>query len=118
MFLWPGMRVELVPIIAGVLAGLLGLALLFDAWTPDEIIIRRERRRSPRVSRDRNGEAWVGLGVLCMAAAFIGGDSWPYSVVVVIAGSVALLYGTWRSRGYLAERIGHRGALRRKDSAR
>ena len=111
------MRVELIPIIAGVLAGLLGLALLFDAWTPDEIIIRHERRRSPRVARDRNGEAWVGLGVLCMAAAFIGGDSWPYSVIAVIAGSLTLLYGTWRSRSYLAERITRRGALRRKDSA-
>lgn len=111
------MRVELIPIVAGVLVGLLGLALLFDAWTPDEIIIRRERRRSPRVSRDRNGEALVGLGVLCMAAAFIGGDSWPYSVVAVIAGTVALFYGTWRSRGYLGERISRRGALRRKDPA-
>ena len=112
------MRVEQIPIVAGVLVGLLGLALLFDAWTPDEIIIRRERRRSPRVSRDRNGEAWAGLGVLCMAAAFIGGDTWPYSVVAVVAGTLALLYGTWRSRAYLGERISRRGALRRKDSVR
>jgi hypothetical protein len=109
------MRVEFIPIILGVLVGLLGLGLLFDAWTPDEIIIRHERRRSPRVARDRNGEAWVGLGVLGMAAAFIGGDSWPYSVVAVIAGAAFLLYGTWRSRAYLAERISHRGSLRRKD---
>ena len=110
------MRAEWIPIIAGLLVGLTGLGLLFDAWTPDEIIIRRERRRSPRVSRDRNGEAWVGIGVLCVAAAFIGGDTWPYSVVAVIAGSLTLLYGTWRSRAYLAERISHRGAMRRRDS--
>ena len=109
------MRAEWIPIVAGVLVGLVGLGLLFDAWTPDEIIIRRERRRSPRVSRDRNGEAWVGIGVLFMAAAFIGGDTWPYSVVAVIGGCVALLFGTWRSRAYLAERIGHRGATRRRD---
>ena len=108
------MRAEWIPIAAGLFAGLLGLGLLIDAWTPDEIIIRRERRRSPRVSRDRNGEAWVGIGVICMAAAFIGGDSWPYSVVAVICGSLAMLYGVWRSRAYLAERISHRGAMRRR----
>ena len=109
------MRVELIPVIAGVFVGLLGLGLLFDAWTPDEIIIRRERRRTPRVSRDRGGEACVGLGVLGLAAAFLGGDSWPYTVVAVIAGSLALALGVWRSRGYLAERIANRGALRRKN---
>jgi hypothetical protein len=108
------MRVELIPIVAGVLVGLFGLGLLFDAWTPDEIIIRHERRRTPRVARDRNGEACVGLGVLGLAAAFLGGDSWPYTVVAVVAGSLALIYGVWRSRWYLAERIVHRGALRRK----
>ncbi|MEO7083513.1 MAG: hypothetical protein ABI442_16675, partial [Gemmatimonadaceae bacterium] len=87
------MRIELVPIIVGVLVALVGAGLLFDAWTPDEFIVRRDRRRSPRAERDRNGEGAIGLGVLCMAAAFIGRDTWRYSVVTVIAGTVLLVYG-------------------------
>ncbi len=82
------MRIELVPIFVGIVVGLIGVGLLFDAWTADEFIVRRDRRRAPRIERDRNGEGAIGLGVLCMAAAFIGRDTWRYSVVAVIAGAV------------------------------
>ena len=108
------MRVEIVPFIVGALVAVLGLALLFDAWTPDEIIVRRERRRRPRAERHRGGEAAIGLGVLAMAAAFVGRDTWNYSVVAVIAGSVFLLYGVIRNRRYLGEAITNRGPLRRR----
>jgi hypothetical protein len=110
------MRIELVPIIVGVVVGLIGVGLLFDAWTPDEFIVRRDRRRSPRTERDRGGEGAVGIGVLCMAAAFIGRDTWRYSVVSVIAGTVLLLYGALRNRHYLGAAISNRGALRRRDT--
>ena len=108
------MRIEVIPLILGVVVGLVGLGLLFDAWTVDEIIVKRERRRRPRLERHRGGEAAVGLGVLCMAAAFIGRDTWPYSVVAVIAGSLLLLYGAFRNRAFLGEMISNRGALRRR----
>jgi len=39
------MRIELIPLIAAVIVGIIGLGLVFDAWTPDEIIVKRERRR-------------------------------------------------------------------------
>ena len=45
------MPIEVIPLIAAVLVGLVGLGLLFDAWTPDEIIVKNERRRRPRVER-------------------------------------------------------------------
>jgi hypothetical protein len=109
------MPIELVPLIVGVIVGLLGLGLVFDAWTPDDIVIKRERRRAPRIERSRGGEAMVGLGVLCMAAAFIGRDTWVYSVLTVIAGAVLLLFGTIANRKYLREMIGNRGKLRRRD---
>ena len=108
-------RLELIPLIIGAFVGLVGLGLLFDAWTPDEIIVKRERRRSPRVERSRKGEAMIGLGVLCMAGAFLGRDTWVYSVVAVIAGSVLLLFGTIANRHYIGELVGNRGALRRRD---
>ena len=109
------MRIEVIPLILGVIAGLVGLGLLFDAWTVDEIIVKRERRRRPRLERNRGGEAAVGFGVLCMAAAFIGRDTWPYSILAVIAGSILLLYGVVRNRAFLGQMISNRGALRRRD---
>jgi hypothetical protein len=109
------MRVEVIPLIVGIFVGLIGLGLMFDAWTPDEIIVKRERRRRPRIERNRGGEAAIGLGVLCMGAAFIGRDTWRYSVVAVIAGTLLLLIGVIRNRRYLAQTISNRGALRRRD---
>src|SRR6266550_1553013 len=108
------MRIELAPIIIGILVGLVGIGLLFDAWTPDELIVRRDRRRSPRAERDRPGEAAIGFGVLCMAAAFVGRDTWRYSVIAVIAGTVFLIYGAVRNRHFLGDAISNRGALRRR----
>ena len=108
------MHLETFPLIFGALLALIGVGLLFDAWTVDEIIVKRERRRRPRTERHRGGEAAVGFGVICMGAAFIGRDTWSYSIVVVIAGSVLLLYGTIRNRAFLGTLISNRGALRRR----
>lgn len=95
------MRLETLPIILGALIGLIGCALVFDAWAPDDIIVPAERRRRQRGARNRFGEALVGLGVIAMAAAFIGRDTWRYSTVTVIAGSVLMLWGIQRNAGYL-----------------
>jgi hypothetical protein len=108
------MRIELAPLIIGVLVGLVGLGLVFDAWTPDEIIVRKERRRRPRIERSRGGESAIGFGVLCMGAAFLGRDTWRYSVVAVIAGTLLLLLGVIKNRRYLGQAITNRGALRRR----
>lgn len=108
------MRLEIIPLILAGIVGLIGLGLVFDAWTPDEIIVKNERRRRPRVERSRGGEALIGLGVLCMAAAFGGRDTWKYSVVAVIAGTVLLISGAYGNRRYLAAAVSNRGALRRR----
>jgi hypothetical protein len=110
------MPLETIPLILGALVGLLGLGLLFDAWTPDEIIVKRERRRHPRVERSRAGETWIGLGIIGMAAAFIGRDTWRYSVIAVIAGAAFLLLGVLLNWRYLGSRVSNRGALRRREA--
>lgn len=92
---------ETIPLVLGVLLGLVGLGLVFDAWAPDEFSVRKERRRRVRRERDRPGEALVGVGVIAMAAAFLGRDSWRYSTVAVIVGVVALLWGVKRSSAYI-----------------
>src|SRR5512146_2439601 len=99
------MRIETFPLIVGAIVCLIGLALVFDAWTPDEVIVKRERRRRPRIERSRGGEASIGFGVICMGAAFLGRDTWRYSVIAVIVGSVLLLLGTVRNRRYLGQAI-------------
>jgi hypothetical protein len=111
------MRIEIIPLILGLLLALVGAGLLFDAWTPDELLVKRERRRRPRTERNRGGEAAIGLGVLGMAAAFLGRDTWRFSVIAVIAGAVLLLYGVVRNRRFLGEMISNRGSLRRRQKA-
>jgi Na+/H+ antiporter NhaD/arsenite permease-like protein len=108
------MRLETIPLILGVIVCLIGLALVFDAWTPDDVIVKRERRRRPRIERSRGGEAAIGFGVICMGAAFLGRDTWRYSVVAVIAGAALLLLGALRNRHYLGQAISNRGDLRRR----
>ena len=110
------MRIETVPLILGVLIALLGIGIIFDAWTPDGASASPERRRRPRVERHRNGEALIGFGVLALAAAFIGRDSWRYSVLVVIIGAVFLLVGSILNRQYVRELFVNRGPLRRRES--
>jgi hypothetical protein len=52
-----------------------------------------------------------------MGAAFIGRDTWRYSVVAVIAGAALLFLGALASRRYLGAVISRRGVLRRRDGA-
>jgi hypothetical protein len=49
-----------------------------------------------------------------MAAAFGGRDTWKYSVVAVIAGTVLLFIGAIMSYRYLGAVVSDRGALRRR----
>jgi hypothetical protein len=111
-------RIELIPLIVGALLGLLGLGLLADAWIPEDVAPFRERRRRPRTERSLGGEAMIGLGVLCLAAAIVSRDTWDYVNVAIIAGGVLLLIGVWRNRRYLRDRFVNRGALRRDEEGR
>ena len=110
-------RVETIPLIVGGLVGLIGLAILADAWLPEEMTFRSDRRRQARTERSIAGEACIGIAVLCMAAALIGRDTWAYSTVAVIAGSVLFLFGAIANRRYLRDRIVNRGKLRRGGGA-
>jgi hypothetical protein len=109
-------RLETIPLIIGAIVALIGLGLLVDAWTPEQIPGTRERRRRPRTERSLGGEATIGLGVLCIAAAILGRDTWDYVNVAIIAGAVLIILGVWSNRRYLRDRISNRGALRRAET--
>ncbi|PYP76704.1 MAG: hypothetical protein DMD35_17820 [Gemmatimonadetes bacterium] len=107
------MRAETIPLILGSLVALIGLGVIADAWLPERVRFRSERRRRARAERHLGGEASIGIGILCMAAALLGRDTWRYSTVAVMAGTALLIMGAWVNRTYLRERISNRGELRR-----
>jgi uncharacterized membrane protein len=109
------MRAEYIPIIFGVIVGLMGVGLIFDARLPDRPP-DRERRRRRRIERSRSGELAVGLAMLAFAAAMIGRDTWSYRILAVIAGVVLLVWGALANRRFMRELIVNRGALRRDPS--
>jgi hypothetical protein len=107
------MRLEQLPLFIGVIVAILGLGLVLDAQLPEGFTQSRERRRRERTERNRPGETLMGLGVIGMAAALIGSDSWRFGTVAVLAGVVLLGIGAWLSRDYLRELFLFRGPSRR-----
>jgi peptidoglycan/LPS O-acetylase OafA/YrhL len=107
------LRAETIPLIFGVLVGLMGVGLILDSQLPDYTVVRRERRRRRRIERSRGGEVLLGLAMLAFAAALIGRDTWRYRILAVIIGVVCLIFGTIANRAFIRESIVNRGALRR-----
>jgi hypothetical protein len=109
------MRIETFPLIIAVVLALIGIAMLYDAKTPDYTVLPRERRRSPRIERDRRGEMMVGLGVLALAAAVAGRDVWRYRILATLIGGALLVWGSIRNRHFFGSLMTDRGSLRRRD---
>lgn len=107
------MRLEQIPLFIGVIVAILGLGMVLDAQLPEGMSQSRERRRRERAERNRGGETFVGLGIIAMAAALIGRDTWRFGTVSVLAGVVLLAVGAWLNRVYLREIFSFRGASRR-----
>jgi hypothetical protein len=107
------MRLEQLPILIGVLIGLLGLTILLDAWQAGGVAPLRERRRRARATPNKAGQSLVAFGTLCMAAALIGRDTWRWGTIAVLAGITLLVFGAILNRTYLKEVLLFRGAARR-----
>ncbi|MHB0948819.1 MAG: hypothetical protein ACYC4J_07135 [Gemmatimonadaceae bacterium] len=112
------MRIETFPLILAIVVALVGVGLILDARLPDRVIApnetRRERRRAQRIERHRGGETLVGIGILALAAALAGRDSWRYSIVAAMVGALFLFWGAVLNRRYLATLLSNRGKLRRR----
>ena len=107
------MRLEHLPLILGVLIGILGVALMADAWIPDDTFVSSERRRRQRAERHRTGEGLVGIGTLCLAAALIGRDTWRYGTLTILIGAILLAIGVGLNHRFLREVLFFRGPARR-----
>jgi hypothetical protein len=107
------MQLEQIPVFVGVVVAILGLGVVLDAQLPEGHSQARERRRRERAERHRIGQTLAGLGVMAMAAALIGRDTWRFGTICVMAGGVLLGVGAWLNRRYLREALVFRGAARR-----
>lgn len=107
------MKLELVPIVLGVLVLLVALAIAYDALGPEEKRPFKERRRRRRAELNRGGELLVALGTASMAAALIGRDSWRWQNIAVFTGVALLIAGASLNRAFLREMLLFRGASRR-----
>jgi hypothetical protein len=108
-------RLELIPLILGILVALFGGALVVDSFTEDGTFVPVERRRRARAPRHPRGELLIGLGVLALAAALLGRDAWRWGTVSVIAGLLLVTAGSLLNRHFIAELFSNRGALSRTD---
>ncbi|MEO6528380.1 MAG: hypothetical protein ABIP93_17295 [Gemmatimonadaceae bacterium] len=107
------MRFETIPLILGILVALVGIGILADAWLPENLPFRTERRRRARTERHLGGEAAIGVGVLCMAAALVGRDTGRYSTIAMMVGAAMILIGGVLNKSFFRDRIMNRGDLRR-----
>ena len=106
------MRVEYIPILAGVIVVLLGAAIMWDACGPQSIGPLRDRRRRTRTGIDIKGEFVAGVGIALLGAALIGRD-WRFETLTVLAGTVLVLAGAVRNQRHFRETFTFRGAARR-----
>ena len=109
------MRLEHIPLIIGAIVALIGLGFIADALMADSGMPSTDRRRRVRAERSRAGEAIVGVGVLCMAAALFGRDTWRYGTLSVMVGTALILIGVVLNRTFLKETLFFRGPARRAD---
>jgi hypothetical protein len=106
-------RLELLPVIFGILVGLAGLGLIADGYFPDSAPRVAERRRRARAERNRMGEIAIGAGLMALAAALVGRDAWRYGTLAVLAGVALVAVGVGMNGSYLRETLTFRGAARR-----
>jgi len=107
------MRLELLPVVIGVIVILVAAGIIYDAASPEPSRPFKERRRRQRAEINTPGEWLVALGTLCLGASLIGNEVWRWTTVMVLAGIVLLGVGAVMNRAFLREMLLFRGAARR-----
>jgi protein-S-isoprenylcysteine O-methyltransferase Ste14 len=109
------MRLEHIPIVLGSIVSLLAAFVLYDAFASENVRPFRERRRRQRAEINVPGEVLVGLGIGALAAALFGGETWRWTTIAVMTGTVLIIVGAVLNRAWLREMLLYRGAARRTE---
>lgn len=107
------MRVEYIPITAGVILIVIGIALIWDALGPQTVGPMRDRRRRTRVELDLTGECFAGVGIALLGVALVEQD-WRFETAAVLLGTICIAIGMLKNRKYFRELLLFRGAARRQ----
>ncbi|MEO7042399.1 MAG: hypothetical protein ABI035_09075 [Gemmatimonadaceae bacterium] len=103
---------EYIPIGAGILLVLVGLAFIWDALGPQLVGPMRDRRRRARAEINLAGELAAGAGIALLGVALIGRD-WRLETVTVLVGTICIIAGTLKNWKYFRELFLFRGSARR-----
>ncbi|MEO7040632.1 MAG: hypothetical protein ABI035_00050 [Gemmatimonadaceae bacterium] len=106
------MRVEYIPIGAGIILVLVGLALIWDAVGPQLVGPMRDRRRRTRAEINLAGEVMAGAGIGLLGVALSGRD-WRLETATVLVGTICITVGTLKNWKYFRELLLFRGSARR-----
>lgn len=109
------MRLELLPVVTGVIVILVGGGIIYDAVGPEASRPFRERRRRQRAEINAVGEWFVALGTIALGVSLIGNEVWRWTTVMVLTGIVLLATGALMNREFLREMLLFRGAARRTE---
>lgn len=105
---------EVVPFIGGLIAAVVGGALIADAALHDEPF-GIERRHVARPERNRVGQGCFGGSLVCTALVLLSGGSSPFAVAATFIGIALIIAGVVLNWRYLMDVVN--GASRRLPSA-
>jgi len=95
---------EVLPFLGGLIAAVVGGALVADAALHDEPFAA-ERRRTPRPERSRVGQGCLGGSLVCTALVLLSGGGTPFSIAATFVGIALLIAGVVLSWHYLLDLI-------------
>ncbi|HSC32061.1 MAG TPA: hypothetical protein VLD17_10060 [Gemmatimonadaceae bacterium] len=95
---------EVLPFLGGLIAAVVGGALVADAALRDEPFAA-ERRRTPRAERSRVGQGCLGGSLVCTALVLLSGGGTPFSIAATFIGIALLTAGVVLNWRYLLDLI-------------
>lgn len=95
---------EVLPFLGGLIAAVVGGALIADAALHDEAFVT-ERRRTARRERNKVGQGCLGGSLVCTALVLLSGGGSPFSVASTFVGIALVIAGVVLNWRYLVDLV-------------